>query len=78
MALMQCRECGNAISDQAFACPRCGAPIRAGISPHATLAPAQPQKYWTTGRLLIGVIVTLGILWFTGAIPACLHIAGVM
>jgi len=26
MALKPCRECGREISDQAFACPQCGAP----------------------------------------------------
>lgn len=30
MALHSCRECGREISDQAVACPHCGAPMRAG------------------------------------------------
>jgi len=28
MALIQCWECGGQVSDQAVACPRCGAPQR--------------------------------------------------
>src|SRR5688500_2940213 len=32
MALIRCRECRNRISDQASACPKCGAPV----------APAEP------------------------------------
>jgi hypothetical protein len=29
MALKPCRECGQEISEQAFSCPRCGAPLPA-------------------------------------------------
>ncbi len=27
MALINCTECGNEVSDKAFSCPKCGAPI---------------------------------------------------
>lgn len=27
VALVQCKECGNEVSTNASACPRCGAPI---------------------------------------------------
>ncbi len=39
MALMQCSECGRTISDQAAACPGCGAPPPAAqaTSPHAAM-----------------------------------------
>lgn len=28
MALIKCNECGNQVSDQAVACPKCGAPVK--------------------------------------------------
>lgn len=28
MALIKCNECGNEVSDQAFTCPKCGAPLK--------------------------------------------------
>lgn len=31
MALIKCHECGNAVSDHARACPKCGAPVIARI-----------------------------------------------
>lgn len=52
MALVNCRECGKQISDQAAACPQCGFPMQAGIDPTptrpspppATLSSALPGK----------------------------------
>lgn len=42
MALIKCAECGNDVSDQAAACPKCGAPPRPGSSPQASpIAPAE-------------------------------------
>ena len=34
MALISCYECGKQISDQAKACPNCGAPITTEICPY--------------------------------------------
>lgn len=36
MALVNCRECGKQISDQAAACPHCGAPLTNRPQPTAT------------------------------------------
>lgn len=33
MALVKCSECGNDVSDQAAACPKCGAPVARAPSP---------------------------------------------
>jgi hypothetical protein len=42
MPLIPCAECGAQISDQAKACPKCGAPV--GVSPtQAASAPAVPK-----------------------------------
>ena len=40
MALIQCRECKQEISDQAAACPHCGAPNRPVASPPPSPPPA--------------------------------------
>ena len=39
MALTNCPDCGNEVSDQAASCPRCGHPIAASTAPLAV--PAQ-------------------------------------
>lgn len=31
MALINCSECGNEISDQASSCPKCGAPVKKSV-----------------------------------------------
>lgn len=54
MALINCPECSNSVSDKAFACPRCGYPINQSTSPppSAPRRPFQkPRKY--TGYLTI-------------------------
>ena len=33
MALINCAECGNQVSDSAASCPKCGAPVAAMLSP---------------------------------------------
>lgn len=50
MALGPCHECGQQVSDQATACPRCGAP---------TEAQAQRQRFWVDVRvfLIIGLLL---------------------
>lgn len=36
MALIECSECSNQISDKAASCPKCGAPVQAGTTAVAT------------------------------------------
>jgi hypothetical protein len=58
MALIDCRECGAAISDQATACPHCGAPTG-----------AKPRKTVSSQEIMQGVVglIALGaILYFFG------------
>lgn len=43
MALIKCAECGKEISDQAVACPGCGAPV-SGVAKVELAAPAKQQK----------------------------------
>ena len=46
MALVQCRECGREISDQAIACPQCGHPQRRA-------APMSPLVKLVLGALVL-------------------------
>ena len=65
MALIQCDECGNEISDKAEACPRCGAPVAGESAPSsATPAPPKPRKKVSAGRvaLLLGVVLGVPVL----------------
>lgn len=45
MALINCRECGKQISDQAASCPHCGAPLKATPAPQQNTAPQQAVDY---------------------------------
>ena len=60
MALIFCRECSKQISDQAAACPNCGAPQ---TSPsHATVAPViTDPKSRSTAVLLAILLGGLGL-----------------
>lgn len=53
MALIKCSECGAIVSDQAVACPQCGAPV--------TARPKQQPPRKTPSALGIGCLVILGI-----------------
>jgi len=61
MALIRCSECKAKISDQAAACPQCGAPVSAGTN---TASSASPKK---RSPLAIGCLILLGI-GFVGAL----------
>ncbi len=39
MALIECKDCSNEISDSAVSCPKCGAPVPRGINPNAEPCP---------------------------------------
>lgn len=45
MALINCRECGKQISDQAASCPHCGAPLKTNPAPQQNQAPSQAVDY---------------------------------
>lgn len=44
MALVNCPECSNQVSEQAVSCPQCGHPLDAGLSASVPPPPAQPQQ----------------------------------
>lgn len=51
MALIKCHECGNEVSTEAKACPKCGATVRIPSQPKA------PAKFSKVGWFAIGAIV---------------------
>ena len=58
MALIQCTECGNSISDRAPACPQCGAPAKhpwAATSDASSSGPCSRGIYIIIGLLLGGI-----------------------
>ena len=57
MAMVACRACGNQISDEAYNCPRCGAPLRA-MPPPMTV---RPRKDKVTAGILAIFLGGLGI-----------------
>ena len=75
MALIECSECGNVVSERAPICPGCGNPIAASAStpPSAyptPVAPAPPKgsavaagNGLSTAGIICGV-VSLFLLWF--------------
>ncbi|GEM_PF-1743372 len=60
MALVSCKECGKEISDQAAACPSCGAPVAKGA--------AQPAVPTPVGQRKVGCGTVIVVLLVLGAI----------
>jgi TM2 domain-containing membrane protein YozV len=56
MGMAFCRACGRQISDEAFACPQCGAPQRSGPPPGT-----RPRKDKVTAGLLAIFLGGLGV-----------------
>lgn len=64
MALIECRECGEDISEKAENCPSCGDPVE----------PSRTLGWWLismdrdplTLRSIIGLVLAAIILWATG------------
>ena len=61
MALIQCHECGNAVSTTASACPRCGAPVLRIQPPRTISNTSFPDIYFIT-LLFFVVGAVLGFL----------------
>ena len=67
MALINCPECNNQVSDTATACPHCGAPV--GSESHAAGA-ALVTTQETSKKLKLHIILSLIFFWIgiTGSI----------
>ncbi len=46
MALIKCSECGNEVSDQAFTCPKCGAPLKVMSQKKCECLTAKEEAEW--------------------------------
>jgi hypothetical protein len=64
MALIQCRECGKNVSDEAPACPHCGVPMSVAVTP----VTEQSSKRVTQGASGCLIVIVLGALaiWLAG------------
>jgi hypothetical protein len=66
MALIKCYECGSTVSDQAAACPKCGAPLRSAPSGSATTASPGAKPTATKSRFgcaaLFVVVMIVGLI----------------
>ena len=61
MGLLNCPDCGNVVSDQAPACPKCGRPRVAAQATAAQFA-APPQKRTTHPITLVVALVLLAVV----------------
>jgi len=65
MALLNCPDCGNAVSDQAPACPKCGRPrVSAGTTDHAKQFASPSTLKRTTHPITL--VAALGLLAVVG------------
>lgn len=62
MALIKCKECGQAVSDKATACPKCGCPISVNEVSEAIMVENSNQKTKNSKWLFVFVIAFLAIV----------------
>ncbi|MCJ8032942.1 zinc-ribbon domain-containing protein [Staphylococcus aureus] len=62
MALINCAECGNQVSDKAATCPRCGAPVI--VAPAANVRIPPPARAVTFTPMTVGAIVIAVVVVF--------------
>ena len=70
MTMTVCRECSADISDQAAACPHCGAPLKA--------APASVGLACNTCKLALLPITTTNVNGFVGVIITIVAVIGLI
>jgi hypothetical protein len=60
MGLLNCPDCGNAVSDQAPACPKCGRPrVAAQATAAQSAAPVAPPQKRTTHPITLAMALVL-------------------
>ena len=72
MALIQCPDCSNTISDTASACPHCGAPLARAASERAAIGVPLNTIQETSKRLKAQVVASTligaaGLIWILAA-----------
>jgi hypothetical protein len=60
MAMIQCSECGDSVSDKAGSCPNCGAPVRASGDNTQTIE--ETSKTWKSHQLFGGLATVVGFI----------------
>jgi len=56
MALSNCPECHNPVSDQAATCPKCGHPLKPAQTPGASATPVKSKSLTVFLALILGGI----------------------
>lgn len=59
MAIIQCPECGNQVSDKAPACPKCGNPMQPVII-------ERTGKKWKLAKLISWLVFIAGVIMAIG------------
>ena len=71
MALIQCGECDNQVSDKAACCPKCGAPISTAHEIQAIGTPTstiqETSKRLKTHSLIATIMIIVGFIWLIGS-----------
>jgi len=65
MAMIQCPECKQQVSDQAPTCPNCGAPIAMRAYAPPTVPPPPPPKKtgcWKIGCIVLAALFLIGLI----------------
>jgi DNA-directed RNA polymerase subunit RPC12/RpoP len=61
MALIKCNECSKKISDQAVACPSCGAPVsKSAVKTEESQMKSKASK----ARWIAFILIVIGGIWF--------------
>lgn len=67
MALIQCSECNNTVSNKAVACPHCGAPVARAATEYAAIGTRVSTVQETSKRLKLNILFS-ALFWWTGFI----------
>ena len=62
MALINCKECGKEVSDQAASCPHCGAPIRVPVLSKVTAKPNGCNGCLAVLGVFIGLVIVTSVI----------------
>lgn len=69
MALVACLECNAHISDQAVACPHCGAPVRRTADAAGVVTTQQTAKRYKAAQLVGALCIAAGVVACTADQP---------
>lgn len=70
MALIKCPDCGNEVSENAPACPRCGNPRTSTINASSRpILVEQTSKTWKLVMLISVILAIIGVILFITHLP---------